>query len=172
MNRIIPFLSLILCLHVYAAEPAAEGAVLEATLTVLPQSPSSQTDHNIQPGTPVSIGAQLRNVGTKPSAAGSFYVRFIYPEPISKQLSTPLFTTEKVHLPTIAPGSSASLMFNTPQTTPSLFDFIRQDWNLRQYEAVAVIDNKEYILGNTRLTFSAYYYPGAPQELPVQVPAH
>ena len=42
---------------------------------------------------------------------------------------------------------------------------------MRHYEAVAVIDTKEYVLGNTKLTFSAYYYPGATHESPVQVPA-
>lgn len=155
----------------FAAEADHTGAILEATLNILPAKSTNDQEKNIQPGTPVIIAAVLKNVGTEANAPGIFYVRFLYPEPLNKQHSAVLFTTEKVDLPSIAPGDTAALVFKTPQPTPSLFDFIRQDWSLRQYEAVAAINEKEYILGNTKLTFSAYYYPGTPHEFPVVVPS-
>ncbi len=160
------------CANAFALDGLKEGAFLEATLNILPASPSKEQNKNIQPGTPVIIAASLKNVGTKANTPGIFYVRFLYPEPLNKQQGTVLFTTEKVNLPSIPPGDVASLVFKTPQATPSLFDFIRQDWGLRQYEAVVVINNKEYVIGNTKLTFSAYYYPGTPHESPVAVPSN
>ena len=42
---------------------------------------------------------------------------------------------------------------------------------MRQYQAVAVIDSKEYIIGDTTLTFSAYYYAGQTHEVATEVPA-
>lgn len=171
MKKITLALFTVLSLNVFAADAVKQGAILEATLNILPAKPGADENKNIQPGTPVIVAAVLRNIGTETNAPGVFYVRFLYPEPLNKQQGAVAFSTEKVDLPSIAPGGAASLVFKTPQATPSLFDFIRQDWSLRQYEAVAAINEKEYVLGNTRLTFSAYYYPGTPHESPVQVPS-
>lgn len=147
------------------------SAILEATLTVLPSQITTENPHLINPGTPVKIAVKVKNVGSKVNQPGQLYARFTLPKPLDKQRNATLFTTEVIALPPITPGQSASLEFETQHATPSLNDFIREDWNLRHYQAVVVFEEQEYIIGSVPLTFSCFYYAGQEHEAPTAVPA-
>lgn len=147
-----------------------DGAFLEAKIEFIPTQPVKGSEI-IQPGTPIIISAELTNSGNKSSEIGYFYVRFSYPNPLASQPKSQLFATEKILLPSIPPGKKAITEFKTTHKTPSLYDYIRQDYGMRQYQAIAVIDSKEYVIGNASLTFSAYYYAGPNHEVPTQVPS-
>jgi len=151
-------------------EVTTNGAYLEAKIEFIPTERVKGSEV-IQPGSPIIISAQLKNSGTQNSQEGYFYVRFTYPKPLQNQPKSQLYVTERVTLPSIAPGKLATIEFKTTQQTPSLYDFIRQDYGMRQYQAIVVIDNKEYIIGNAALTFSAYYYAGPTHEMPTKVPS-
>ena len=46
---------------------------------------------------------------------------------------------------------------------------MRNDWPIREYQAVAVFPNDEKTIGTLAITFSAYYYPGIKKELPAKI---
>lgn len=149
----------------------ADGAILEATLDILPSKVTTENPRLITPGIPAKIAVKIKNVGSKVNQPATLYVRFSFPRPLDNQKNSTLFATEAVSLPPINPGQSAALEFETEQATPSLNDFIREDWSLRQYQAVVVLDKQEYVIGSIPLTFSCFYYPGQGHETPVTIPA-
>lgn len=149
---------------------AEKNALLDAKVVLLPAEPTASDARIITPGSAIIVSAKITNTGTEYNEQGYFFVRFTYPNPLAGQLKSELFTTEKVPLPSIAPGREATINFVSSQKSPSLFDYIRQDYGMRQYQAVAVIDHKEYVIGNATLTFSAYYYAGPHHEIRTTVP--
>jgi hypothetical protein len=183
MNKIVVLLSCFIALNVNLFAQVADKAILEAEVELLPVNPNlnaiptilsgNPNDKNtpiINPGSGIRIFARLKNSGTKSNQKGYFYIRFVYPTPLAGRPNSELFVTEKVMLPSIGAGKEASITFNTPQISPSLFDFIRDDFGMRQYQAVVVIDNKEYVIGSSALTFSAYYYSTPAEVMPLEVP--
>jgi len=149
----------------------SDSAILEATVDILPSQITNENPRLINPGIPVKLVAKIKNVGSRANQPGRLYVRFTFPKPLENQKNGTLFTTELVVLPPINPGQSAFLEFETLHSTPSLNDFIRNDWNLRHYQAVVVFGESEHIIGSVPLTFSCFYYPGQEHESPTAVPA-
>jgi hypothetical protein len=170
MKKLFVFLSCLIALNVNLIAENGEKAVLQAEVELLPATPTDKHAPVIQPGSQILVSTQIKNTGTKANEKGYFFVRFVYPTPLAGKANNELFQTEKVMLPSIQPGKVASITFKTPQQSPSVFDFIREDFGMRQYQAVIVIDNKEYIIGNAALTFSAYYYSTPAHEIPLEVP--
>lgn len=173
MKKLFLLLSSIFCLYTNFSLSSTEDlnqTALEAKIGLLPAQPSSENIQAIQPGTPILITVKIKNNGKVANKEGQLFVRFVYPEPLSKQPKSELFVTETIGLPSIQPGKEASLMFKSVQFSPTLYDFVKEDFAMRQYQAVLIVDNQEYILGNTTLTFSAYYYSGQPHEIEVNVP--
>lgn len=125
----------------------------------------------IQPGAPVTLSATIRNIGEQANAPGDIQLQFQFPKPLDKQPGSLIFETEKQPLPSIEPGKEVVIIFTTQHQLPSLFDFIRHDWGMRQYQALVNVDNHVQIAGALSITFSAYYYQGPSQEIPVEVPA-
>jgi|GEM_PF-6744149 len=161
MKKILLTLFLISNINLYA------GAILDAKIELLANNADNKS---IQPGKEIIISATLSNKGTEKNKPGHFYVRFAYPDPLAANPKSELFITEKILLPPLNPGKEATIQFKTIQMTPSLFDFVRNDYAMRQYQAIAVIEDKQYLIGTATLTFSAQYYPGLPQEIPTTVP--
>lgn len=123
----------------------------------------------IHPGTPVKIMVTIKNKGQQTNPAGQIYVRYALAHPLEKEKGSMIFETEKKPLPPIEPGNKVEIAFDAPHQIPSLLDFIRDDWSLREYQAMAVIYGEEYLLGTLAITFSAHYYPGIKKELPAAI---
>ncbi len=157
------------------AEEAVNGAVLQASISVEPATQRNtvlaDSLGKIHPGSQMKLIAVVKNSGTELNQPGTLYLRFNFPEPLTNQPNSVLIKTEPVKVPSITPGQEVALTFITSQNWPSLFDFIRHDWGMRQYEAVLVLDDKEYIIGTLPILFSAYYYEGPGKEIPAQIPA-
>ncbi len=149
-------------------------AVLQATLTVA--SNSQRTDSSvenmgkIQPGSQIKLVATVQNTGTEPNAPGKISIRYIFPEPLSSQPNSMLFQTEWLTVPSITPGQEVVVNFPTDQNWPSLFEFIRHDWGMRQFQAIMPVDGTDKILGTLSVLFSAYYYQGPNKEIGTPVP--
>lgn len=142
-----------------------QGSIQIQPTKVLPNSQVGQ----IQPGTPVKIAVTVENKGEQKSSAGELFVHYAYAHPLEKEKTSLIFETEKKELPSIEPGKKIEIAFDTPHQIPSLLDFVRDDWSLREYQATALINQKEYLLGTLAITFSAYYYPGMKKEFPTQI---
>lgn len=144
--------------------------VLQGSIHLQPLQtiPSDQTN-KIQPGTPVKIVVTVENKGLQESPAGQLYVRYAYAPPLENEAASVIFETEKKALPPIEPGKKVDIAFETPHHIPSLLDFVRYDWSIREYQAMAVVNNSDNMIGSLAITFSAYYYPGIKKEFPVKV---
>lgn len=123
----------------------------------------------VQPGTPVKIVVTVENKGQQASPAGQLYVRYAFAQPLAQETTSIIFATEKQPLPVIEPGHKVDIAFDTPHQIPSLLDFVRYDWSIREYQAMAIINQEEHMLGTLAITFSAYYYPGIRKEFPIQL---
>ncbi len=145
-------------------------AVLQGSIQLKPVKPVSDDETDkIQPGTPVKIVVTVENKGPQTSAAGKLYVRYAFSKPLEREANSVIFETEKKPLPAIEPGKSVDIVFETPHTSPSLLDFVRDDWSMREYQAVTIFQREEHIIGTLAITFSAYYYPGIKKEFPTKV---
>ena len=111
----------------------------------------------------------MKNVGTEVSAPGTIYVRYAFLEPFHQHEQSILFQTEKLTLPSIAPGNEIELAFSQAHQLPSVFDYIREDWPMRQYEARVNIGGKEETIGRVALSVSAHYYQGPTHLIPKPV---
>jgi len=149
---------------------AVRGAILEAIVNILPSKPIEANPHVIQPGTDVQIQVIVKNTGDAPSAPGSLFARFRLPENFKKTVNDVVYNSEHITIPSIDPGKTLEITFRAEHLTPSLLEFVRADWGMRQYQAVLRIDGQDYVLGHGSLTFSCYYYPTTPQEEPTSVP--
>lgn len=158
------FIAILACQFV-----CAENALLHTSINAIPQNNPHSTREHVQPGTVIQLQASVKNVGNAPSEAGEMQIRFAFPKPLDKQQNSVIFKTETVHLPSIAPGEQVSLLFKEKHQWPTLFNFIRSDWAMREYQAVATIDREEKVVGSMMIAFSAYYYEGASSDRPVAV---
>jgi hypothetical protein len=148
-------------------------AIIQGTVHIHPIAPiHSNVKDKIQPGTSIKIVVTIENTGQQVSPVGQQFVRFAFDHPLEKEDSSIIFETEKKHLPAIEPGQKVEISFDTPHLIPSLLDFIRYDWPLREYQAIAVIDQRENIIGTLAITFSAYYYPGIEKQFPIKIANH
>lgn len=148
-------------------------AILQANLSAIPthsqERRAPEQIGKIQPGSPMKVIATVKNTGTEPNNSGKLFLRFMFPEPLKDQPNSLLFETEKLNIPTITPGQEVAIAFNIGQNWPSLFDFIRYDWGVRQYQAVLLMEGQEEVIGTLSIVFSAYYYEGPAKEIPVEV---
>lgn len=151
----------------------AKQTILQGAIHVEPSKPlANDQSEKIQPGTPVKLAVTVENRGQQPSSAGQLFLRYAFAKPLHNEATSVIFETEKQPLPAIAPGQKIEIDFDSPHQLPSLLDFVRDDWSLREYQAVAVFGHEEKVIGTLAITFSAYYYPGIHKELSVKVPAH
>lgn len=142
-------------------------AILQGAIMVeeYPQPTQFHSD-KIQPGNAVSVSILVENKGEVPSPRGDIYVRFGLAKPLDKEVGSVLFETEKLELPSIEPGSKVELKFEKKHQLPSVPDFIRNDWAMREYQAIVNVGGEQKMIGTLAITFSAYYYPGIRKELP------
>ncbi len=149
---------------------AVKGAILEGALHVHPLQPlAGDQKDKIQPGTSIKIRAIVENKGEHPSPVGQLYVRYAFAPPLHQEKGSVLFETEKKALTEIPAGKKVELTFEASHTLPTLFDFVREDWPIREYQAIALFDQKEYMIGTLAITCSAYYYPAIGRELPAKL---
>jgi hypothetical protein len=150
-----------------------KNVILQGSIHIQPVQavPDDQTG-KIQPGTPVKLSVTVENKGQQASPAGQLYVRYAFAHPLDKDEASVIFKTEKKPLPTIEPGKKVDIAFDTPHQIPSLLDFVRYDWSIREYQAMAVVNQEEHMIGSLAITFSAYYYPGIKKEFPIKISAH
>lgn len=139
--------------------------VLQATKTI------NDKELRIQPGTAVKLALTVQNKGKNPSKAGEVFIRYAFAKPLDKQPNSTLFQTEKAPLPSIAPGESITIDFKTEHRWPSLLDFVRDDWLMREYQAFVQTDKGEKMIGALAINVSAYYYPGFKNSFEAEVPS-
>ncbi|MDP1879466.1 MAG: hypothetical protein Q8K60_00835 [Parachlamydiaceae bacterium] len=142
-------------------------AMLQGNVYIEPLKPL-QEDHpnKIQPGGPVKVKVVVENKGSVANSAGKIFIRYAFAKPLHQEESSVLFESESKDLPAIEPGKEIEISFTTPHQTPSIADFVRHDWALRDYQAVVQINNEEQVIGTVAMTFSAYYYPGVRKQFP------
>jgi hypothetical protein len=147
-----------------------KDAILVGSIEVKPTKPLSgdRTD-KIQPGTSVKLVVSVENKGQQASPLGKLYVRYAFAYPLEEEVSSIVFETEKKSLPSLEPGQKVDISFETTHQIPSLLDFVRDDWSIREYQAMAVIHPDEHLIGTLAITFSAYYYPGIKKEVPIKI---
>lgn len=123
-------------------------------------------------GTPLSFETKIKNLGVQKSPAGKIRIQFQYPSQLKDHPNSQLFKTEELDVPSIAPGDQLIVKFKTTQTLPNIFDYVRNDWAMREYQAVLTVTEtgKEYVIGIANLTYSAYYYEAPQKQTPTVVP--
>lgn len=151
------------------SSPTRIGAYLQAEIHASPTDNEHHTPGKVQPGTMMLLSATLKNVGDVPSAPGTAAIRFALPAPLDKQPGSVLFETESEGVPSLMPGQALTINFSARHLWPSLFDFVRNDWAMREYEAVVTVGNEEYVTGTLPISFSAFYYEGPGQEQAARV---
>lgn len=143
-----------------------EGAILEGIIAIHPTRPIPEGPERIQPGTAVDVSLTIKNTGTKDSPVGDVIVRYAFAKPLEKHPHSVLFQTEKQAVPVLKAGEEFSIKFKTQSPLPTLFDFVREDWIMREYQAIFSYDKGDRCLGVLPLTVSAYYYAGEKREVP------
>jgi hypothetical protein len=149
---------------------APKPSILQGSIHLKPAQavPNDQTG-KIQPGRPVKLAITVENKGERISPSGNLSIRYGFAKPLDKEENSVIFKTEQKSLPQILPGQKVDISFETIHETPSLIDFVREDWPLREYQAVAHFSNEEKTIGTLAITFSAYYYPGIRKEIPASI---
>lgn len=147
---------------------ATKEAILEGSISIEPQRPLDDKT-KVQPGTPVKLKLTIENKGQTTNAPGQAYIRFCYSKPLENQPGSVVFQTEKEPLPSIEPGKKVEIVFTSSHQWPTLLDFVRNDWSMREYQAILVVGDEEKTIETLALTVSAYYYPGVKKEFPVHV---
>lgn len=148
----------------------AKSVILQGSIHIEPvKSVQGDQSGKIQPGTPVKLVVTVENKGQEASPSGQLYVRYAFAHPLENEKGSILFETEKKSLPSIEPGQKIDIAFETPHQIPSILDFVRYDWSIREYQAFAVINQDEHLIGTLAITFSAYYYPGIKKEFPIKI---
>jgi len=152
------------------AQTGDNQAILQGAILVQPTSQPTQfqTD-KVQPGHSVTIALLVENVGNSANPPAKVSIRFAFAKPLENEQNSILFETEQVDLTSIQPGSSIELTFGKTHQWPSLPDFIREDWGMREYQAILEIGERKELVGSLAITFSAYYYPGVRKELPIRI---
>lgn len=145
-------------------------SVLQGSIHLQPvQAIVDDQSGKIQPGTAVKLVVTVENKGLQESPAGQLYVRYAFAHPLEHEAASMIFETEKKPLPAIEIGKKVDIAFETPHHIPSLLDFVRYDWSIREYQAIAVVNGSDHMIGTLAITFSAYYYPSIRKELPMKV---
>jgi hypothetical protein len=145
-----------------------ERATLRGSIVIVPEKSSLD---KILPGTPIKLKLVIENIGTHANASGQAYLRFAFNQPLQNRSDSIVFQTEALNVPAIEPGSKVELNFSTAHQWPSLLDFVRYDWLMREYQAVFAVDKQENVIATLSVTFSAYYYPGLQREVAIEVPS-
>lgn len=145
--------------------------ILQGSIAFHPALQPANSDPKIQPGTAVKLSVTVENKGKTANAGGEIYVRYSFAKPLDNQPNSTLFKTENLPFPSIPPGTKVTLEFSSPHRLPALIDFIREDWLMREYEALFVSKDEEFLIGTLPVTVSAYYYPGHSEEIPAKVPS-
>lgn len=114
----------------------------------------------INPSTPVILSTRVKNIGDEKSLPGEIFIRFAFREPHTEEANSVLFETEKVDLPALSAGEEKTITFKTPHLLPTIFEFVRHDWAMRDYEAVVERGGKKEVIGKRALGFTAHYYEG------------
>ncbi len=155
----------------YGQIQTADQVILQGSIQIesIKQIQGDQTN-KIQPGTPVKLSVTIENNGQQTSPPGQLYVRYAFAHPLEHEATSVIFQTEKKTLPPIEPGKTIHMTFDTSHQIPSVLDFVRYDWSIREYQALAVINQEEHMIGTLAITFSAYYYPGTQKEFPTKIP--
>lgn len=149
---------------------ANKNIVLQGSIHIEPAKEIFGNEHGkIQPGTGVKVIVTVENKGQQASSAGELFVRYAFAHPLHEETGSVIFETEKKKLPIIEPGKKIDVVFDKNHQIPSLLDFVRYDWSIREYQAIAVINHEEYMIGTLAITFSAYYYPGIKKEFPTHI---
>jgi hypothetical protein len=176
--KVVIFLALVLVVffgisygYGQAAANKSNVAILQGSIDVKPAKLLPGDPNKIQPGTSVKLSVIVENKGQKASPSGELYIRYAFTKPLDNQPSSIIFHTEKLPVPVIEPGKKTEIHFTSTQQLPSLGDFIRYDWPMREYQAIFITNQSEVIIGNLAITFSAYYYPGLKHEIPKEIPS-
>jgi hypothetical protein len=164
MKNIFMFLSTLFISVLGAEEPAK----LQATINLTSTRPPLGQPGKIIPTTSIKLSTIIKNIGDETSQAGEIYVRYSFRPPHENEPNSILFETEKVELPLLAGGEEKTIEFQTTHLLPNVFDFVRFDWAMRDYEAVIVINENKQIAGTRALGFTAHYYEGISHEKPVK----
>jgi hypothetical protein len=134
------------------------GPILKATVKInVIASESNFNPDRIMPGSIVKVGAIVKNTGDKESKPEQIYIRYAFADPLHKEPNSVLFETEKENLPAILPDHTTVITFSKTHTWPSVFDYLREDWNMREYQVVAIVDGKESVIGHSTIAVSATY---------------
>ena len=144
--------------------------ILQGSIHLQPvQAIAGDQTGKIQPGTSVKILVTVENKGLQKTPQGQLYVRYAFAHPLENEEASIIFETEKKQLPPIEPGKKIDIPFDIPHQIPSVLDFVRYDWSIREYQAIAIINQESTMIGTLAITFSAYYYPGIKKEFPLKV---
>lgn len=146
-----------------------EKPMLSGTIEIQSNEGKVQAYQKIQPGTPIKFELNIENKGEGITPEGEVYIRYAFIKQLEHEPNNIVFQTEKVPVPSLKQGQNISIKFETSQQLPSLVDFIRYDYPMREYQAYFIKNDKEYLIGKLILTFSAYYYPSLRHEIPVVV---
>lgn len=149
-------LFIFLCLGLTGIVSADEAvAKLQSTITISPTR-----GPKINPSTHVILSANVKNVGNGKSLPGEIFIRFSFRPPHESEPNSVLFQTEKVELPSLDAGEERMITFKTNHLLPTVYDYVRHDWAMREYEAIVEIKGKSQITGTRALSFTAHYYEG------------
>ena len=171
MNKLFFLIFLAASLYIQPIFSEEYKAILKARLHAVPTNAIEMKTAKIQPGSSVKLEAEIKNMGNLPSAAGQIFIRFALTQPMEDLLESRTFQTETLTLPVIYPGQVVVIAFTKQHQWPSLTDFIKQNWNMRHYQAVINIngEKQEKIIGYLPIFFSAHYYEGLGHEAPMEV---
>jgi len=131
-----------------------KGVISLTPIPTIDNPPEQLITGQIQSGIEVAIQVKVKNEGKLPSSPGTIFVQYQAP---TYQLK-PLFETEVLPLESLNPGEEKIIQFSKKQRMPTLYDFVRDDWGKREYQAIAQFEQTQTNLGILSLTFSAYYY--------------
>lgn len=149
---------------------SANVATLQSSIDIQPAEAREESSKKIQPGTSVKLRLLIENRGPQTSPTGEVYIQYAFIKPLDNHPRSVIFQTEKQFVPALKPGQKIAIDFQNAQSLPSLPDFIREDWPMREYQAIFIVDEDQTVLSTRALTFSAYYYPGLQHEIPVEIP--
>lgn len=145
-------------------------ALLEGEINIVAVKPSGEDSYKIAAGSQVKFSAKIKNIGKLSSAPGQAVIYFAFLKPLDDHAKSLLFETEKVALPSLQANQEIEVIFKNTHQWPALADFIKNDWPMRQYQLVVLIDNQNATIGTKAISFSSYYYAGPAHEIPTAVP--
>ncbi|MBS4168222.1 hypothetical protein PARA125_000855 [Parachlamydia sp. AcF125] len=146
----------------YHSKALLKGEILIRPVATMDNPLEQMQEGQIQAGVEVSFSVKIKNLGNQPNPPGNLQIHYKFPSSLSHLSTASLFETEILPLPTLNPGEEKMVTFDKKQRMPTLYDFVRDDWGKREYQAIVKIAGQEHLLNTVALTFSAYYY-----EIPV-----